>query len=344
LLKIFPDESLHSYILRIVISHGLANSPDDITGIISRAGVMRTDIVLTEQQRRVFSAFSIMTLIELVRNHMPVTGNPKHLNPKSLAAKCSRIFFHERIDVSEKYIFDYRKRTKRIDNLHYCPVCIREQIQEHGSGWFKLSWLVKNHCDVHNLSLVPIKQQACSCKLNIFDKVISALSGKCVCCKSETKLPPISMNPTTRFIISTYGRINSFPFITQNHYGDHRDVPFSACFVRNFEKWAKELFRKLIYDEYRPESFIGGEIHHVLRKLFRANKPIAPDDLLHAINLFERHSYDLFCDFMDQQVEILAIDCSDCAPVQIFVDFKVARDRDCATCEVKNGVCPFKTT
>lgn len=335
LLQIFPDESLHSYVLRVTISHGVANSPSDIIGIISPAGVVRTDLVLTEQQRKIFSAFPVMTLMELVRNHMPVMDCPKYLNPKSLAAKCGRIFFHRSTDVSERYILDLDGNSKSIYILCYCPECIREQIQEYGSGWFKLNWLTGKSCDVHNLDLLSIKQQVCSCKLNILDKVVSALSGRCVCCKSEAKFSSKSTSPMWFGI----------PLLTQKTYGDNKDIPISVCFVRGFEKWLRAFYQRL-HDDVNQYVYVNKLTLQVLEKLTYANgsdRSVAPGYLLNLIDIFEHRAYDYFCDFLDKQTEILKIDCSDCVPAEVFVDFKVAKDRDCATCEVRRGLCPFKT-
>lgn len=287
--------------------------------------------------------------MELVRDHTPIMDYPKYLNPKSLAAKCSKIFFHRRTSVSEKCIFDYEGESERISTLKYCPKCIREQIQEYGSGWFKLHWFFSNHCDVHCLYLVSLKQQVCSCKLNILDKVLSALSGMCVCCRSEAKFPLGNCDLYTHPEIGSRYQEFLRRRIKRNYYNDRRDIPFSVCFVRSFEQWVKEFFHIIIYDKNGRALFSKEKRALFRTKNYKALEKIkctygaaSSDDLLHSIAIFERQSYDHFCDFLDQKIEILSIDCSDCVPARIFVDFKVAKDRDCSQCEVRSGICPLK--
>lgn len=341
LLQIFPDELLHSYVLRVIISQGLANRPSDIKGVISSASLIRADLELTEQQSRIFSIFPVTALMELLENHMPVKGYPRLSNPKSLAAKCGRIFFHRRTGVIEDFTLGALGNPKEIYYLKYCPECIREQIQLYGSGWFKFDWLFSRNCDVHNLNFILVNQQICLCKLNILDNLISALSGVCVRCKAEVKFPPKITEP----IGGHFSPLIDLSPSIQKRYRENRDFPISFCFIRAFERWAREFCHRLYDDNGRFASF-DLLILRNLEKLIDVNgndKDAKIGDLMKLLDQFERYLNDDFCDFLDRHTEILKVDCSDCVPAQIFVGFKVAKDRDCATCNVRSGLCPFKT-
>jgi hypothetical protein len=102
MLQIYPDESLHSYILRVIICHGLASCPNDIKGIISAAGILQIDLALTDKQCRILSTLPVTILMELLENRMPAVDFYRLSNPKSLASKCGRIFFHRRTGVLGK--------------------------------------------------------------------------------------------------------------------------------------------------------------------------------------------------------------------------------------------------
>lgn len=334
MLNIFPDESLQSYVLRVIISHGLTSRAADTIGIISSLGEVKYELALTEQQCWIFSAFPVKTLMSLLENHMPMLGFPKFSHPKSLAVRCGKIFFHKRTDAIEEYIKNFQINTNVTYSLCYCPECIREQIQEHGSGWFKLKWLTRKSCDIHNFDLVSVMHQACSCKLKICDKVVSALSGICVSCKSETKPPEKK----------SYCELPHTPSLAEKMYKENK-VSVSPCLVRDFEKWVRELYQRLNDDVNLSKSFepfVLDELR-VLRREHNYARPDAERYILHVLQLFDVNANDHFCDFLDKRTEILEIDCSDCVPSQIFADYRVAKNRDCATCWVNSGECPLKT-
>lgn len=106
MLPIFPDELLHSYLLRVLISYGMVIEPKDIEGIISSAGVIRNDITLTEAQCSIFSELPVSILIAMLENNIPFFGHAFYSNPKSIPAQCGRIFFHRETGVSEGYFID----------------------------------------------------------------------------------------------------------------------------------------------------------------------------------------------------------------------------------------------
>jgi hypothetical protein len=337
LFQIFPDESLHSYLLRVVISHGLASSPADIKGIISAAGVLQADLALNDQQRRILSALPVTTLMGFLENRMPGGHSVRFSNPKSLAAKCGRIFFHNRTGVLEEFERSGSGNSKSIYRIHYCPKCIREQIQEYGSGWFKFSWISRGgKCDAHNSELVSIKKQLCSCGLNILDQVISALSGICVCCKSELKFP----------LKSTQSELMFHPILfPPEAFIGKKDTSVAVCFIRGFERWVRDFCDKSYYDLARIKNFNKPTLFALKKLNYKSgdDRPASFNDLFYLLDHLEKYANEHYLDFLDKHTELLELDCSDCVPAQIFVNFKVAKVRDCTTCNVKSGVCPLKT-
>lgn len=334
LLQIFPDELLQGYALRVIISHGLASRESDIDGIVSRSGVINTYFTLNEQQRKVFSAFPVTTLLGFLENHMIIRNQPKVSNPKSLAAECGRIFFNRKTSLSEKDMWEFRREPQPIHRLIYCPECIREQIKVHGCGWFKLEWLIGNGCKVHNLGLVSVKQSLCSCKLNIVEGIISALSGICVHCKSATDLllqsQKVQKGPFDDFLTL----FKSF----ERKYLKEREKSFSVCYVRSFEEWGREL----AVDRFRYLYELFSKKAHLFVDYDGHAKPVWIGDLVAMLEYLKICYKDTFYDFIESHTEILKIDCSDYVPAQVTQDFIVAKNRNCAKCEVENGNCPLK--
>jgi hypothetical protein len=359
MLEIFPDESLHGYILRIIISQGLRYSQDDIDGIIGRLSLINGklniapsisfnfELALTKEQRDIFKHFPVSALIKLLKEHMPIRGYPRYANPKSLVSKCGRIFFNINSDVIEDFMSCAPDYLWGRYPVRYCPKCIKEQIQECGAGWFKLNWLFEDVCYLHRLKLVEVSQLVCSCRISIFNRIQFALSGVCPCCR-EVGWP--DQKKTSELIyaeeLDSLPKPESdaewfyYPSLTKEEY---IGIPVSDCFNRIFEEWLKWLYLNLFSRGELDKSSRSIVVEELSKYKYVLDGSINPlTYLFHMLSVFEMYENSTFFEFINEYAEIIEIDCSDVVLGQVVVSYQVAKDRNCAACRVVQGQCPLK--
>jgi hypothetical protein len=171
--------------------------------------------------------------------------------------------------------------------------------------------------------------------LNILDKLISILSGICTGCKSEPKYPPKSALSELIFHPILFP---SEAFVRK------KGTSVSVCFLRSFEKWVREFSDESYYDLAAIKNFSVLTLLALKKLQYKSgdDRSASVKDLFYLLDKLEKYANEHYRDFLDEHTELVEVDCGDCVPAQIFVSYKVAKDRDCATCDVKNGVCPFK--
>lgn len=171
-----PDESIHGYLIRVLITLGIANKPSDIKGIISRSGVVRSLLQLHSHGDYIMDLISIDDLDKLIIKHS--TMKFRHIYYEDYI----RYIFLQDDFYVDSFLF---KNDNRRTQLRYCPECFKLQIKEYGLSWFKLDWLTTERCNIHNRRLCHVYEcgtPCCNKGTNILNYIKSAMSGTCELC------------------------------------------------------------------------------------------------------------------------------------------------------------------
>ncbi len=177
-IKIFRDESIHSYFIRVLILNGKLLSPDDLNGIVSRSGVVNTIPKLDFERGKLFLSYQCAFLEKLISDHTPI----KFLQPSDLAEIEDYVLFG--VTPTSLDTSCFKGRTQ----LRYCRNCFNEQISEHGVPWFRVDWLYSTSCTVHNQKLTHVFTHISPCcfkSFNILDCLFSTIRGECCACNRD---------------------------------------------------------------------------------------------------------------------------------------------------------------
>ena len=177
-INIFPDESIHSYLIRSMILQGKLQSPLDLTGVVSLLGVINAVPKLDFERGKIFLSHSCSFMEKLLRVHTPL----RFLTPSMLAEVEDYVLFGVMPTPMIRSMF--KERTQ----MRYCRKCFKDQISEHGVPWFRLDWLYSTTCKLHREELTHVfslYSPCCSVRLNILDCLLSVISGQCQVCKQD---------------------------------------------------------------------------------------------------------------------------------------------------------------
>ncbi|OBU20675.1 TniQ family protein [Photobacterium aquimaris] len=170
------NESLHSYFLRILQLNGEISNSLALKGIVGINGRIKLLPVANNAIKRQFEV-DISCLYPIIKEHM-------------ISQKLAMIYFDELVEyvLSGINVSDKKFLTPVVDSFLYCPICFQEQINRDGFAWFKREWLLSKYCIEHKLLLFHVygkKTSCCSASFNIYEGVLSALSGKCFTCREN---------------------------------------------------------------------------------------------------------------------------------------------------------------
>ncbi|MBR9728590.1 TniQ family protein [Shewanella intestini] len=176
-ISIFQDESIHSYLIRVLSCQGKLLRPSDLYGLVSLSGVVNAAPKLDSEHGKLLSSYSSTFIEKLLCEHTPL--NSMHSS--------------ELIEAKDYVLFGKRPlREELIPNgrtqLRYCRKCFAEQTFEHGVSWFRLDWLFSIRCVLHQEVLSHVfshSTSCCSASMNILDSVLSATSGRCRKCGGD---------------------------------------------------------------------------------------------------------------------------------------------------------------
>lgn len=354
MLTVFPDEALQSYILRVVISQGLEDNRDNSKYCNILDG-FPVELMLTKEQQDIFKDFSVLSLMKLLKEHILVEGYSMYFNPKLIAAICGRVFFNRKSYAlcNDRYFFPgthldisfVRFFSECFYSVSYCPECIKYQIQEYGTGWIKLDWMLMNGCTVHGLNLVDLKQCECSCRLKFIEQFKFALSGVCPCCGYAGWPKQYIISQPNRY---SHGIANEVWFYDKDlrfyvpcltKMGSI-DIPVSDCFNWLFLDWLDELCLGLSSSKLE-DLFDLVIIKEIKKYQYYLNQTISLEGyVFHMLRVFEKHGSSIFNDFLEENTEIIKVDCSDVVPGEVVVNYRVSKYRNCASGNEGCRYCP----
>ncbi len=175
-MKLCPleEESIHSFLIRTLMCQGYLLGTAGLNGIVNQRGYVNALPHLDSTRSAVFNDFSDEDVKDLIIKHSPIIK-----------------IFEDDIVKFKKYLFDGvtlnpsslfpSGKTK----LRYCHFCLFEQMRVYGFTCFKLEWLFDVECLKHQIPLSNVKTNrslCCGLSLNIYQSVISVLTGKCQSC------------------------------------------------------------------------------------------------------------------------------------------------------------------
>jgi hypothetical protein len=161
-LKILPNESIHSYFFRIQSIY----YSSDYSNLISTKGGWVICPTFPEHTSHNFKAIDSNLLLKLYRD----IGYAK---PESN-------LFRGRFEYLKflKHIINGYPRSKSHSisegKIHFCDECIKENIFKTGVGYFLVEWLSSTYCSIHNKSLFYIRKNSTS---NTLDAIRSIFKG-----------------------------------------------------------------------------------------------------------------------------------------------------------------------
>jgi hypothetical protein len=246
--KVYPDESIHSYLIRALVRMGALNSISSLSGIISSSGVVRASPKILTQHAGALSQLNGCDRVKSISKRVN-----EELHRRSLL-QSNRNF---EIDIYEFYNENSDEKIIKLEGhtqLRFCSDCFKEQIQAEGVTWFRFNWLFQERCNKHNKLMTEVRSYFCACEKsnNILIALKSVMVGYCHTC----------------------GEINlGERGIYRNVTNSRRDYPGSYRFHKVL--YAKPTSKEIIEGHRSRSIFIDKIIKEHRNKKLVLNKPHA---------------------------------------------------------------------
>lgn len=178
--KIFPDESIHSFLIRKLITEGALSSTSSLNGIVSVSGVVYP-------MPKVRGEFASYFLDLGICERLDGIARPANEFVRMDTQVRSKYF---KVDSHTFYGFGTFSEGEGLvgrTQLRFCNECFIEQLYEHGCVWFKSDWLYEEHCQKHNKLMREVRRTGCSCRGRggIVNSVLSVTRGLCRVCLDD---------------------------------------------------------------------------------------------------------------------------------------------------------------
>jgi hypothetical protein len=173
-MTLAEGESIHSFLLRVLLCAGYLESTRDLIGIVSPAGVVRTLPRLDRKQSKCFADVGADVFDNGISRHLP-----SFCQLPSILTELRAFILGLRVPALVKDIPFSRTQ------LRYCVDCFKEQIDSCGHTWFKTAWLYDYDCEKHSKRLSHAYEwhhRCCDTQLNTLTSIKSSLSGICPNC------------------------------------------------------------------------------------------------------------------------------------------------------------------
>tara|TARA_R110001599_G_scaffold343413_2_gene565991 strand:- start:733 stop:1494 length:762 start_codon:yes stop_codon:yes gene_type:complete len=246
--KVYPDESIHSYLIRALFRIGSLNSISSLSGIISSSGVVRASPKILTQHAATLGQLKGCDRVKSISKHAN-----KELHRRSIQ-QGSRNF---EIDIYEFYNVNSDEKIIKLEGhtqLRFCLDCFKEQIQSEGVAWFRFNWLFQERCNKHNKLMTEVRSYICACKKNnhILIALRSVMVGYCHTCGGRN-----------------FGERGIYRNITNSN----RDYPGSYRFHKML--YAKPTLEEIMEDHRSRGILIDKIIKEHRNKILVINKPHA---------------------------------------------------------------------